>query len=149
LLLLDVDHLKSINDMFGHVLGDAALRLVAEALRRTCRSRDLAARWGGDEFVVLVPGANAAQALVLAQRIRATLRQLAGNQHSPAPVSVSIGISDLSSTPSRRANDLFSAADRALYRAKTSGRDRVFTARRPWGEKDWSTDNGIKEQANV
>jgi diguanylate cyclase (GGDEF)-like protein len=120
LLIVDVDRLKALNDRLGHEAGDAALDLVAESLRRTCRSRDLAARWGGDEFVVLAPGTTAEQALTIAQRIRATLRQVVQRERA-TPLSVSIGIADLGSgdTP----HELFAAADAALYSAKACGRD--------------------------
>jgi diguanylate cyclase (GGDEF)-like protein len=131
LLLIDVDGLKPINDERGHDAGDAALQLVAESLRRTCRSRDLAARWGGDEFVVLAPSTNGEQALILADRIRATLTSLSSAQAGGlASVSVSIGISDLERAGSMREDVLFVSADRALYQAKQSGRDRVLLARR-------------------
>jgi diguanylate cyclase (GGDEF)-like protein len=131
LLIIDVDGLKPINDERGHDAGDAALQLVAESLRRTCRSRDLAARWGGDEFVVLAPRTNGEQALILAHRIRATLTGLALAHAGELPaVSVSIGISDLERAGSMREDVLFVSADRALYQAKQSGRDRVLLARR-------------------
>src|SRR6185503_7510377 len=131
LLLIDVDGLKPINDERGHDAGDAALQLVAESLRQTCRSRDLAARWGGDEFVVLAPRTNGEQALILATRIRATLTSLASAQAGALPaVSVSIGISDLERAGGLREDVLFVSADRALYQAKQSGRDRVLLARR-------------------
>src|SRR5262249_658788 len=96
LLVIDVDRLKEVNDREGHAAGDRALRLVADCLRRTCRSRDRAARWGGDEFVVIAPATTARQALVLAERIRATLRR------QRASVTVSIGAADLQSTAARK-----------------------------------------------
>jgi diguanylate cyclase (GGDEF)-like protein len=122
LLVVDLDHLKEINDGHGHEAGDRALRAVAETLRRTCRSTDLAARWGGDELVVLAPSTTAREALALAGRIRTTLARL-----TPA-VTVSIGVADLQAARSRRPQDLFDAADRALYRAKACGRDKVVAA---------------------
>lgn len=124
LLLIDVDRLKRINDQFGHGMGDAALRLVAEALRRTCRSRDLAARWGGDEFAVLASGTGAGEAWVLAERIRNTLQSLAqADPTAPPMLSVSIGIADTERAGSKP-DLLFNAADKALYLAK-AGRDRT------------------------
>jgi diguanylate cyclase len=122
LLIIDVDRLKEVNDREGHMAGDCALRRVADSLRRTCRSRDRAARWGGDEFVVIAPATTAREALVLADRIRATLRRI-----SPS-VTVSIGTADLKSTLLRNPQDLFGAADRALYRAKARGRDCAVAA---------------------
>ena len=149
LLMVDVDRLKSINDRLGHEAGDAALQLVAESLRRTCRSRDLAVRWGGDEFVVLVPGTNAEQALTLAERIRTTLRQLASNDRSPAALSVSIGISELGLIGTTNSADLFASADRALYCAKEQGRDRVFVARQSWTRKTMPLKTALKEDLHV
>jgi diguanylate cyclase (GGDEF)-like protein len=129
LLLLDVDHLKEINDRGGHEAGDAALRAVADTLRRTCRATDLAARYGGDEFVVLLPSTRASQALELAERIRATLRTK--TRDLPAPVTLSIGIADLELAGAPQAMALFEAADAALYGAKAQGRDRAVLAPRP------------------
>jgi diguanylate cyclase (GGDEF)-like protein len=128
LLVIDVDRLKEVNDREGHAAGDCALRRVADSLVRTCRSRDWAARWGGDEFVIIAPATTAREALVLAERIRATLRRLS------VAVTVSIGAADLESTASRKPQELFEAADRALYRAKASGRDCAVAAAAPTSE---------------
>jgi diguanylate cyclase (GGDEF)-like protein len=128
LLFVDVDHLKTINDRLGHAAGDAALRLVGESLARTCRSRDLVARWGGDEFAVIAQWTTAREGLILAQRIRETLARLAkdGGTH-PVPT-VSIGVAELGHLAVQRPESLLHAADDALYLAKSSGRDRVTVA---------------------
>jgi diguanylate cyclase (GGDEF)-like protein len=130
LLLVDLDRLKEINDKDGHAAGDRALQLVAESLRRSCRTTDLVARHGGDEFIVLAVNTTATEALALAHRIRATVRRLsAATRRRPAPrLSVSIGAADLerASYPSFEA--LHAVADQALYRAKTEGRDRAVVA---------------------
>jgi len=127
LLLIDVDLLKEINDGGGHRAGDRALLAVADALRGSCRSVDIAARVGGDEFAILAPSTSARDAVQLAARVQAGLR--AGSPAAPFPVTVSIGIADLESADAIDAGqggfDLLEAADRALYRAKTAGRDRV------------------------
>ena len=124
LLLIDVDHLKEINDRGGHRAGDRALGEVADAMRRSARSVDTPARVGGDEFAILAPTTSARDAVPLAARVQAALR--ARNAAGSDPISVSIGIADLDSAAELGADrDLFEAADRALYRAKTSGRDRV------------------------
>ncbi|HEV8319974.1 MAG TPA: GGDEF domain-containing protein [Myxococcota bacterium] len=130
LLILDVDRLKSINDVLGHSAGDAALRAVAQAVRAACRQSDLAARWGGDEFVVVARGTSAAGGLELAERIRATLRRLLHeDDYAALPlVTLSVGVADLEHASAPRPEALFYAADRALYNAKTSGRDRVAIA---------------------
>lgn len=125
LLLIDVDHLKDINDRGGHHAGDRALVSVGDTLRRTCRSTDLAARFGGDEFVVLAPSTSGENALGLCDRIRSTLRQSATD--FPIPLTVSIGVAE----PGRKvssAEQLFAAADAALYAAKRAGRDRAVLA---------------------
>jgi diguanylate cyclase (GGDEF)-like protein len=125
LLLVDVDRLKEINDRHGHAAGDRALHLVAEALRRTCRTTDLAARHGGDEFVVLAVNTTATEALALAHRIRALVRRLGAAGPS---LSVSIGAADLERAVLPSFEALHAAADQALYQAKDAGRDRAVVA---------------------
>jgi diguanylate cyclase (GGDEF)-like protein len=122
LLLIDVDGLKVINDRGGHEAGDLALRRVAEAIAKTARRTDAAARVGGDEFALLVPE-TANDAISLAERVRG-----AAAADGDEPVSVSIGIADLSHTPSFDAAELYRAADRALYASKASGRNRASLA---------------------
>jgi diguanylate cyclase (GGDEF)-like protein len=126
LLFVDVDHLKTINDQRGHTAGDASLRLVGESLARTCRSRDLVARWGGDEFVVLAQWTNGREGLILAQRIRETLSRLCMGQGGELPT-VSIGVAELQ-PEAPRPEALLLAADEALYQAKMAGRDRAVLA---------------------
>jgi diguanylate cyclase (GGDEF)-like protein len=136
LLLIDLDRLKEVNDRLGHAAGDRALQLVAEALRRSCRTTDLAARHGGDEFVVLAVNTTAPEALALAHRIRATLRRLGaatgkrGRPLGPAPHhhTVSIGAADLDAAALPSFDALHAAADQALYAAKSAGRDRAMAA---------------------
>jgi len=127
LLVVDVDNLKTLNDAHGHGCGDRALELVADVLRHSCRSRDVAARIGGDEFAVLMPRTRAAEAQSLAERIRAELAKRRASLGAPfdALVTVSIGIADLSSVRDARAELLFECADQALYAAKAKGRDRI------------------------
>jgi len=135
LLLIDLDRLKEINDRRGHAQGDRALQLVAESLRRSSRATDLAARTGGDEFLVLAVNTSAGEALALAHRICATVRRLgaaAANEKEktmPAPaVTVSIGVADLDDITLPTFLALHAAADAALYAAKAAGRDRVHAA---------------------
>jgi diguanylate cyclase (GGDEF)-like protein len=133
-LLVDVDHLKSINDRGGHGAGDRALRAVAAALAASCRVTDLAARYGGDEFAVLAPSTSVAQAAVLAERVR---EQLRSSGPPDLLVSVSVGVADLCPARSGGRDALLRAADAALYVAKSAGRDRVSLAP-PQREKDSS-----------
>ncbi|HET6281250.1 MAG TPA: GGDEF domain-containing protein [Polyangia bacterium] len=133
LLLIDMDRLKLINDQAGHAAGDRALGLIAEALRRSCRTTDLAARHGGDEFVVLAVNTTATEALALAHRIRANVRrvgagQIKGDNGEALRLSVSIGAADLNAAMAANFEGLHAAADHALYQAKAEGRDRVVVA---------------------
>jgi diguanylate cyclase len=125
-LLLDVDHLKGINDSFGHEGGDGALLAVAETLRRACRRTDLPARYGGDELAVLLPATTPEQGIQVAERIRAYLRGV--SKGLPFPVTVSIGVADVTLAGASSAEALFEAADGALYAAKHAGRDRAVLA---------------------
>jgi diguanylate cyclase (GGDEF)-like protein len=127
LLIVDVDNLKKLNDQGGHAAGDLALAIVGDVLNDTCRSRDIPARFGGDEFAVLLPRTHASEARILAERIRAALAERRRGQRSPVDelLTVSIGICDLAQLDEPRSDLLFSCADRALYVAKDAGRDRV------------------------
>jgi len=134
LLLIDLDRLKEINDRHGHGKGDRALELVADGLRRSCRATDVAARFGGDEFVVLAVNTTANEALALAQRIRSAVKRssaiTAARARPDAQINhtVSIGVADLDASALPTFDALHAAADRALYAAKLGGRDRVTAA---------------------
>ncbi len=134
LILVDLDRLKDINDRHGHADGDRALQLVAEALRRSCRATDLAARYGGDEFIVLAVNTPATEARVLALRIRDSVRRLSlragrwSKATEPINHTVSIGAADLRAAALPTFDALHAAADRALYAAKAAGRDGVMVA---------------------
>ncbi len=122
-LMLDIDHFKSFNDAFGHSAGDDVLCAVANILRSEVRPADLAARHGGEEFVVLLPGTDSEQASHVAERLRAAI---ASADWPLRPVTASVGIAT-SSPPMRISTiqSLLDAADRALYHSKKAGRDRV------------------------
>jgi diguanylate cyclase (GGDEF)-like protein len=122
-VMADLDHFKRLNDTRGHEAGDQALRVFSEVLRSSLRHGDLAARWGGEEFVVLMPRTSAAQALPLVDRLRARLAEalLAGGV--PA-FTASFGIAD--TTMARQLEELLRVADEALYCAKDAGRDRAI-----------------------
>jgi two-component system cell cycle response regulator len=130
-LMLDVDHFKAVNDRYGHPAGDAALRLIADLLRQRTRVFDSVARFGGEEFVVVMPGASTQEAVLAAERLREAVLQL---RFTPAAnvlhrLSVSIGVSVcVSQGPAVSPEALMKAADLALYDAKGRGRNRVELA---------------------
>ncbi|HUF84478.1 MAG TPA: GGDEF domain-containing protein [Acidimicrobiia bacterium] len=124
LVLVDLDHFKTINDQHGHLVGDDVLRRIAGALVDVARETDVVARIGGEEFCMLLPDTAPEVAAVPAERLRETVEAMC----DPEPVTISVGVSGFpadATTPT----ELFSAADHALYRAKRAGRNRVHTAR--------------------
>jgi diguanylate cyclase (GGDEF)-like protein len=130
LMLLDVDHFKRYNDTFGHASGDEALRFVAETLLFNVRAEDLAVRYGGEEFVVILPECSLQQAALRAEEIRTRLKELyvARPGELPGPVTASIGVAAFPVTTDQ-VDLLIKCADKALYQAKHEGRDRVVVAR--------------------
>lgn len=122
-LMLDLDHFKAVNDRHGHQVGDQVLQRFVQRVSATLRPNDVLGRFGGEEFVVLLPETNGASALATAERVRQAVRQ-------PDPalptVSVSIGLTDWQ-THDRSVDALIERSDRALYVAKSRGRDRVET----------------------
>jgi diguanylate cyclase (GGDEF)-like protein len=130
LLIIDVDFLKTFNDKHGHRTGDAVIRAVAGCLAKSCRASDVAARYGGDEFVVLAPSTGADDAAAMARRASALLADISrACGPEEYPLSISVGIADLDAADTRDAKGLFEAADAALLRAKSAGRHRIEVAR--------------------
>jgi diguanylate cyclase (GGDEF)-like protein len=125
--LLDLDRFKQINDNYGHLLGDEVLRLIAATMTGVLREYDLAGRFGGEEFVMLLPQTRATDAFRIAERVRAHIARLpiATAAGEPVTVTVSIGVAALDAGSNRQLTELLAAADAALYRAKASGRDQV------------------------
>lgn len=124
-LFLDIDHFKRINDHLGHAAGDECLRAVARLLRANVRSGDLLGRYGGEEFVVVSPGASLAVAQQLGERIRAAVQMLEIEwEGHTIPVTVSVGIA-MRRRDEREATHLLERADQALYDAKRRGRNQV------------------------
>lgn len=120
LLVLDVDHFKQVNDTYGHQTGDSVLRQVADALVANTKNYDVTARYGGDEFVVLLPGCCRDDAMRVAERVRNGISRAVDE----APVTISAGVATVPDNASD-AERLMAAADAALYEAKRTGRDRV------------------------
>ncbi|HLU96982.1 MAG TPA: GGDEF domain-containing protein [Thermobifida alba] len=124
-LIVDIDHFKKVNDTHGHLIGDQVLLGVATALNHQLRQYDVVGRFGGEEFVVLLPGADMAEACRVAERLRTRVGRTAlPVNDTTVTVTVSIGVA-LLRVHGRDLLELMAAADLALYRAKDSGRDRV------------------------
>ncbi len=126
LAIADLDRFKGINDTYGHDVGDEVLKSFGKVLREECRAEDVPARWGGEEFVVLMPDTTAEDAANLSERIRSRFAELP-HEGIDRVVTASFGVAGLRG--SEEGADLLRAADAALYRAKESGRDRVVIAR--------------------
>jgi diguanylate cyclase (GGDEF)-like protein len=122
-LMLDLDSFKGLNDTYGHAKGDEVLRLVAEQLQLATRSKGLAYRYGGEEFIALLANHTAAEGLAVAERIRRAVQGLQ-IEAIDRSVTVSIGLAAYPAVATTPA-DLIAVADKALYRAKTEGRNRV------------------------
>ncbi|MGB9886169.1 MAG: diguanylate cyclase [Moorellales bacterium] len=135
-IFIDVDHFKAYNDVYGHLAGDEALGRLAEAVSGSIRAADVAARYGGDEFAVLLPGAGSSEALRVAERImRAVQRCFSGTETGSGLLTVSLGVASYPEH-SQSKQELLTAADSALYQAKYSGRDRICVFGRAIGAGD-------------
>lgn len=133
-IMLDLDDFKNVNDRFGHQTGDKLLILTAETITRQLRTADVAARFGGDEFIVLLPQTDSDRAHVLSERIAEQLVEQVREHLAGVRVTVSMGIASLPSANIKNAEALIRAADNALYEAKAAGKDRIVmasTAARP------------------
>lgn len=127
-ILVDLDRFKQLNDSLGHAAGDAALRAVGQFLRSRLRAYDIACRYGGDEIVVIVPGADAAAAIALAEQLRSGIEQLAVSDGGETlALTASLGVASFPQD-GMTIGALLQAADAALYRAKAEGRNRVAHA---------------------
>lgn len=136
IVLLDIDRFKAVNDTYGHVVGDAVLRGVAELIMRHARATDVAARYGGEEIVLVLPHTDARGAGELAERLRKQIGQ-ATHSHGGVTfrVTASFGIATYDAGPQAlNPEELLRQADEALYEAKRSGRDRVAVWRPPPAE---------------
>jgi diguanylate cyclase (GGDEF)-like protein len=126
LLLFDVDHFKTVNDRFGHPIGDQVLKTVAGVCQGIIRTTDILCRFGGEEFAVIAPETTGTAALVLAAKLRNAVADLGADQ-VPVPVTISLGVAEIGdahNTPEKA----IAAADEALYRAKNTGRNRECLA---------------------
>ena len=134
-LLLDLDHFKVINDLYGHQVGDKVLKTTAIRIRKSVRQTDVVSRYGGEEFAVLLPATNLVGATIIAEKIRAAIeRQSVSHNNLAIRVTVSIGVSCTGSHRPPEPEDLLAYADQALYIAKGAGRNNV---------RSYSAENGI------
>jgi len=132
-VLVDVDHFKQINDRYGHQTGDLALQLVAHSLRDTLRDNDLVGRYGGEEFLLILPGSDAQNAIGIAERCAQALRNITipGIQNQPAlKLTASFGVHSEHASADSSPGDMIEKADIAMYQAKRAGRDRVISSDR-------------------
>jgi diguanylate cyclase (GGDEF)-like protein len=125
-VMVDVDHFKKINDEHGHQMGDEVLKSIASRVESACRGEDVAGRWGGEEFLVVAPGTDLSQAVVLGERLRSLVadRDVWISADLAIPVTVSAGVA----SGTDAVDALLRAADEAMYRAKDAGRNCVASA---------------------
>jgi len=126
LIMLDVDNFKSVNDRYGHPVGDLVLQQVAAVLQQQIRESDVAARYGGEEFAVILPSAAPQAAMEVAERLRATTEATPmGSERHRDRVTISLGVATLPAPDVNDMDDLVKTADAALYRAKAAGKNAV------------------------
>lgn len=126
-MVIDLDHFKKVNDTYGHLAGDQILREIAAIFKISVRDVDVLIRYGGEEFVVILPGTNLREGLIVANRIRNRVNQkIFHAEGSDIPMTVSIGVAHHPSAHIQNPEALFKQADQALYRAKQEGRNRIM-----------------------
>ncbi len=127
LLMLDIDHFKKINDSFGHLLGDKAIKLVADTLKKQIKGKDTAARYGGEEFAILLPETELQNARTVAEKIRQVIESMSIKRKTDnkeiCRMTISIGVSRYQ--PGDTISSFIESADTALYQSKNSGRNKV------------------------
>jgi diguanylate cyclase (GGDEF)-like protein len=121
LIMFDIDHFKRVNDVFGHLAGDEVLVRVAHAAASAIRQSDVVARWGGEEFMVLVPETSITQASQMAEKLRELIAGIAFVEYGQ--VTCSFGVAEL--RPDETVTELTTRTDGAMYQAKKAGRNRV------------------------
>lgn len=127
-MMIDMDDFKGVNDRLGHQCGDELLIMLGIAITTELRRCDIAARYGGDEFIILLPGTDVDEAATLAQRMLGKLRRAVAEQVRAGAVSFSAGVAGINDPGVETAEDLVRMADRAMYEAKSSGKSRIVAA---------------------
>lgn len=131
LAMMDIDFFKKINDTYGHAVGDDVLKRSADLYKHSVRSTDLVARYGGEEFAVMMPETELQDAITLAEKLRHLVEETPlETQAGPVSATISVGVASVPLSRVHSPKDLIVAADRALYRAKKSGRNRVEAEKR-------------------
>jgi diguanylate cyclase (GGDEF)-like protein len=129
--MIDVDHFKVVNDTHGHPTGDAAILAIARACNETIRKTDIVSRFGGEEFVILMPETDANEAALVTERLRSAIAALGfvseNSQTFTLTISIGVAFYDQNSAEDN-ASSLLNRADKALYRAKHAGRNQVVIA---------------------
>ena len=125
-MLIDIDNFKKVNDLYGHPIGDEVLRFVALTLKQNTREGDIASRFGGEEFMILLSGASLKTATQRAEQLRVAVSELAlPCLPNEVRVTISIGVSLLDISKDNPIDTAYREADKALYAAKSAGRNRV------------------------
>ena len=128
LIMMDIDHFKSVNDTHGHTIGDDVIRMVAAVIRDTLRATDVAGRYGGEEFAVILPDTTGEDAVTLAERLRVHVEeQVLKSEDMSLQVTISLGVASWNAELSSH-SEWISLADQALYQSKDLGRNRVSLA---------------------
>ena len=125
LIMFDIDHFKKVNDTWGHAVGDVVLREIARGPQRFLRKADSAVRYGGEEFVILLPETELPGAVLVADRLRQLVANTVIAQDQGPPISVTVSVGVASIVPNESGEDLLNRADKAMYQAKKNGRNRV------------------------
>ena len=131
LIMFDIDHFKKINDTHGHLIGDRVIRFVAQTLQKNIKGRDTAARFGGEEFTVLLPNTPSNGAMAIAQTVRRIIEEAqlvrADNKKPLGDITISAGVM-ATHKPDEDVMEFIDRADKALYRSKEDGRNRATAA---------------------
>jgi len=128
LMVIDLDHFKRVNDTYGHLVGDQVLQEMAAIFKESLRDIDVLIRYGGEEFVVILPGTSIRKGLVVANRIKERVEKAIFHETAPIKMTVSIGLAETPADEIKVPEDLFQQADQALYTAKRKGRNLIVTA---------------------
>lgn len=126
--IVDIDHFKSVNDSFGHPAGDSVIQGVSKLIQREVRASDVACRYGGEEFVIIMPDTSPGDAHAVAERIRVSMEGIVWPRHPERKVTMCLGVAGCGGATQASAQAWLEAADRNLYTAKKSGRNRVVVS---------------------